>query len=248
MSRTRLSPPGSGSRWCRSGCIDHDLAQHGVNWAWPELAAIDPGRSDPRPDSSYWVHTAVRVILSGGAGIDMGTIGALARSMAPAGGVAPLAGQVEYRWPISPREECDAAPDDDDLLALLGGGDLRDQARDLAMTTPPAELRDAFQLAAGLPGWADGAYAAVEREIAARQPGEAAREWITSAFGVTRLLIAMALRGKDAGPASTAATAVVLIMMRNMIRAVRQLVPAWNADVLNNPLVAPSFLVGFLNR
>jgi hypothetical protein len=228
--------------------IDHDLTQRGVNWALPELAAMDPGRSDPRPDSSYWVHTAVQLMLSGGAGINMGTIGALARTMAPAGGVAPLAGQVEYRWPISPREERYAAPDDDDLLALLSSGDLRDQARDLAMTTPLGELRDAFQLAAGLPGWADGACAAVEREIAAGQPGEAAREWIMSAFGVTRLLIATALRGKDAGPASTAATAAVLIMMRNMIKAVRRLVPAGNFDVLNNPLVAPSFLVDFLNR
>jgi hypothetical protein len=187
-------------------------------------------------------------MLSGGAGIDMGTIGALARAMAPAGGVAPLAGQVEYRWPISPDDERDAAPDDDDLLALLGSGDLRDQARDLAMTTPPAELRDAFQLATGLPGWADSACAAVEREIVAGQPGEASREWITSAFGVTRLLVAMALRGRDAGPASAAATAVVLIMMRNMLRSVRQLVPAWNADMLSNPLVAPSFLADFLNH
>jgi hypothetical protein len=58
----------------------------------------------------------------------------------------------------------------------------------------------------------------------------------------------MALRDKDAGPAGTAVTAVLLIMMRNMIRAVRQLVPAWNADVLNNPFVAPSFLADFLNR
>jgi hypothetical protein len=114
-------------------------------------------------------------MLSGGAGIDMGTIGALARTMAPAGGVAPLAGQVEYRWPISPREERDAAPDDSDLLALLGSGDLRDQARDIAMTAPLAELRDAFRLAAGLSGWADDACTAVEREIAAGQLGEAAR-------------------------------------------------------------------------
>jgi hypothetical protein len=116
------------------------------------------------------------------------------------------------------------------------------------MTTPADELRDAFQLATGLPGWADGTCAAVEREIAAGQRGEAVKEWITSAFGVTRLLMAVALRGKDAGPASTAATAMVLIMMRNMIRAVRQFVPAGNLGVLKNPLIAPLFLTGFLTR
>jgi len=28
----------------------------------------------------------------------------------------------------------------------------------------------------------------------------------------------------------------------------RQLIPAGNFDVLNNPLVGPSFLIGFLDR
>ena len=71
------------------------------------------------------------------------------------------------------------------------------------MTTPTAELRDAFPLAAGLPGWADGTCAAVEQEIASGQLGEAAKEWIISAFGVlTRLLLAMALPDQDAGPAA----------------------------------------------
>ena len=60
-------------------------------------------------------------------------------------------GQVEYRWPISCGEEPGGVLEDEDLLALLGGGDLRDRARDLAMTVPAAELRDAFQLAAGCP-------------------------------------------------------------------------------------------------
>jgi hypothetical protein len=53
-------------------------------------------------------------------------------------------GQVEYRWPISCGEEPGGVLEDEDLLALLGGGDLRDRARDLAMTVPAAELRDAF--------------------------------------------------------------------------------------------------------
>ena len=116
--------------------IDHALARRGIDWSWPELARLDPGRSGSPPDSSYWVYTAVQVMLSGGAGLDMGTIGSIARAMAPAGGVAPIAGQIEYRWPISPAEERDSAPDDEDLLALLGTGDLRDQARKLAMTDP----------------------------------------------------------------------------------------------------------------
>jgi len=228
--------------------IDRALAQRGVNWSWPELAKLDPGRSSTRPACSDWIYTAVQLMRSGGEGIDMGTIGALARTMAPANGVAPLAGQVEYRWPISRGEEPVGGPEDEDLLALLDGGDLRDRARDLAMTVPAAELRDAFQLAAGLPGWADRICAAAEREIAVGQLGEAAKEWIMSAFGVTRPLMAMALREPNASPAATAITALVLIMIRNMIRTVRQLMPAGNFEVLNNPLVAPAFLIDFLDR
>ena len=90
--------------------IDRGLARRGVNWSLPELAALDPGRSDPPPTGRDWTYTAVQVTLSGGQGIDMGTIGALARTLAPAGGVAPLAGQVEYRWPISRGEEPPACP------------------------------------------------------------------------------------------------------------------------------------------
>ena len=178
----------------------------------------------------------------------MGTIGALVRTMAPAGGAAPLAGQIEYGWPISRGEEPGGLPDDENLLTLLGGRDMRDQARDLAMTVPAAELRDAFKVAAGLPGWADGICAAAEREIAAGKLGEATKEWIASTFGLTRLLMAAALRDQNAGPASTATTALALIIVRNVIRTLRQLIPAGNFDVLNNPLFAPSFLIDFLDR
>jgi hypothetical protein len=85
----------------------------------------------------------------------MAMVGALARTLAPAGGAAPIAGQVEYRWPISRGQEPGGLADDDDLLALLGPGDLQDKMRGLAMTSPTAELRETFQLAAGLSGWAD---------------------------------------------------------------------------------------------
>ena len=228
--------------------IDDALARRGIDWSWPELARLDPGRSDSPPDSSYWVYTAVQVMLSGGAGLDMGTVGSLARIFAPAGGVAPIAGQIEYRWPISPAAERDNAPDDEDLLALLGAGDLRDQARNLALTTPAAELRDAYQAAEAMAAWADSACTAVEREIADGKPGDAVTEWVTTAFGPTRLMMAVALQDQDASPASTAATAMMLILIRNMLRAVRQLVPDGNFDVLRNPMAAPSFLVDFLGR
>ena len=227
--------------------IDQALAQRGIDWSWPELARLDPGRSGSPPDSSYLAYTAVQVMLSGGAGLDMGTVGSFARAMAPAGGVAPIAGQIEYRWPVSPAEERASAPDDEDLLALLSIGDLRDHARNLVMAAA-AELLDACQTARALAAWADGACTAVEREIADGQPGDAVKDWVTAAYGPARLMMAVALRDHDAGPAGTAVTAVLLIVIRNMLRAVRQLVPGTDFGVLANPMVAPAFLVGFLSR
>src|SRR5262249_9903094 len=110
------------------------------------------------------------------------------------------------------------------------------------------ELRDAYQAAAALTAWAEGACTAVEREIADGQPGDAVTEWVMAAFGPPRLMMVVALRAQDAGPASTAVTAVMLILIRNMLRAVRQLMPDGSFDVLRNPMVAPSFLADFLGR
>ena len=72
------------------------------------------------------------------------------------------------------------------------------------------------------------------------------RSWITSAFGLTRILLAIALRDQNAAPAATATTALVLILIRNVLRTLRQLMPAGNFAVLNSPLAAPSFLIDFL--
>jgi hypothetical protein len=61
-------------------------------------------------------------------------------------------------------------------------------------------------------------------------------------------MMAVALRDQDAGPASTATTAVLLVLIRNMLRSVRQVMPDSNFDVLSNPMIAPPFLAGFLSR
>ena len=96
--------------------------------------------------------------------------------------------------------------------------------------------------------WADGACTAVELEIAGGKPGGAVREWVTASLGTARLIMAIALPREDAGPASTAATAVVLIMIRTMIRTVRDRPPGWDFDVLKNPMIAPACLTDFLSR
>jgi hypothetical protein len=208
---------------------------------------MDPGRSGDPLTAGDWGYTAVLAMLGGGASLDMDTIGRLAGTMAP-GGVAPIAGQVEYRWPASPAEERDSAPDDDEILALLGDGDLRDYARDLIATVPAAELLDAYQTTKAMAAWADGACTAVEREIAEGKPGGAVREWVTASLGTARLIMAIALPREDTGPAGTAATAVILIMIRTMIRAVCNGPPGADFDVLKNPMIAPTCLTDFLSR
>ena len=116
------------------------------------------------------------------------------------------------------------------------------------MTSPAAELRDAYQVAAAMAAWANGACSAVEREIADGQPGDAVTQWVRTAFGPTRLMMAVTLQDHDRGPTRTAVTAVALILIRSLLRSVRQLVPDGNFDVLRHPMVAPSFLADFLGR
>jgi hypothetical protein len=228
--------------------IDHALAQGGVDWAAPAFAGLDPGLGQDNSTSSDWVFTTMQLVRGGSEGINMATVGALARTLAPAGGAAPIAGQVEYRWPISRGEEPAGLADDDELLALLGPGDLRNTLRGLAMTAPAPELREAFQLAADLPGWADGVCAAVEQEIAAGQIGPAIQEWVMGASGVPRLLLASSLRDPGAGPTVTAATALALLLVRTMIRALRPLLPPESFEVIKNPIAAPAILTSFLER
>jgi len=94
----------------------------------------------------------------------------------------------------------------------------------------------------------DGACTAVELGTAEGKPGGAVREWVTASLGTARLMMAIALPREDAGPASTAATAVVLIMIRTMIRTVRDGLPGWDFDMLKNPMITSACLTDFLSR
>ncbi len=228
--------------------IDRALQGMGVDWSAPPLARLDPGLAAEQPGRNGLMFTAVQAMLTGGAGTDMASIGSFARSLAPAGGAAPLAGQIEYRWPVSRGREPPGLPDDEDIISQLHNHDLRQQMTGLAARTPLAELRDAFTLAASLPGWATGMCAAVEAEIRTGELGPAAQEWVISSAGLTRLVLTFALRDAKPGPADTAIAALGWIFVRNMIRALRPLLPAANFDVLDNPLSVPPFLAAFLSR
>lgn len=226
--------------------IDAALQDMGIDWSAPRLAGLDPGLADEPPARDDLVYTAVRAMLTGGAGLDMASIGSFARLMAPAGGAAPLAGQIEYRWPVSRGKEPPGLPSDEDVVSLLANQDLREQMTALAAATPLDELRDAFTLARSLPGWAADTCAVTEAEIAAGDLGQAARQWAIYSAGLTRLILIFSLDSTAPGPADTAVAALGWVFVRNMIRSLRALLPASNFEVLSNPLSVPEFIVAFL--
>lgn len=136
-----------------------------------------------------------------------------------------------------------------DLAERLGNGhDVEVLLAGPAMSVPAAELRGRPPGGRGDERLGRGRVRAVEQGIEDGQPGDGVKEWVTAAFGTARLIMAVALRDQDAGAASTAATALMLIMIRTGLKAVHQLMPDANFDVLENPMIVPSFLVGFLSR
>jgi len=225
--------------------IDAALVKLGVNWSAPELIALDPGSGTDAATVNEWMYASVHMLLTGVAGIDMATIGRLARSTGPVGGAAPLAGQVEYRWPGN-HEQADPHLTDNGGLDFLPEGDLRVYLRDLAATTAMKELLEAWRAAAQAGTWANDLCDAVEREIAAREPGEAMKEWFLGAFGPPRLMIITALRHAKPRPIDLATNALGLILIRGIIRNLRQLLPEGRFDLLANPAVAPPFLRPFM--
>ena len=75
--------------------FDEALADAGVGWSSPELAAHDPGRVSEPVTGADWAYTAVHASLSGGSAVDLDTMGAAARAMLPAGAFAPVAAWME---------------------------------------------------------------------------------------------------------------------------------------------------------
>jgi hypothetical protein len=72
------------------------------------------------------------------------------------------------------------------------------------------------------------------------------KEWIHGAFGPPRLMLITAMRRAKPGPIDLATNALALILVRGIIRHLRQLLPDGNFDLLANPAVTPGFLRSFM--
>lgn len=230
--------------------IDEALAKSGIDWAAPAVATLDPGFGlDQEPTTSKdWIFAAVHMLLAGSSGIDMATLGSLARALAPAGAAAPLAGQVEYRWPDDADHVDDRLNSAEGLRAILPDGDLREYFRHLALTTPLHELRQTWLLAADTPTWAERLAAAVEQELAEHRHGPATQEWIFTALGTGRLLLANALRETQPRAMGTAVTTLGLLFIRDMVRKLRRLWPDGHFELLELAIAGPKFLSDFIRE
>ena len=96
--------------------------------------------------------------------------------------------------------------------------------------------------------WADRACAAVEREIADGQPGDAVTGWVTTALGPARLMMAVALQGQGRGPGQHGRHRPDADHDPQHDQGRAPALPAGNFDVLKNPMIAPPFLADFLSR
>jgi hypothetical protein len=230
--------------------IDRGLARLGVDWSFPALAGLDPGRSDSWLAGSDLAHIAVQVVLNGGQGINVGTIGAIVRALAPAGGIAPLAGQVEYRWPISRGEEPSGLPTMTSCWPPCSTAAATCEAR--PVTWPwPRRQPSCWTPSAWPRGCPDGPTGPARPLSGRSPPGNWARPQGNGSPAPPADCPGSCWAAHceaGAGPASTAETALMLIFIRNMFRTVRQIVPAGSFDVMDNPMVAPPFLIDFLNR
>jgi len=108
-----------------------------------------------------------------------------------------------------------------------------------------AELQDALRLAMWLPGWANGCVRRSSKRFC-RVGGRRRKRLGNEYFRIDASSHDYVLRDRNAAPAATAVTALILIWMRNAYRVLRQLLPAENFELLNSPIVAPGFLVDSL--
>jgi hypothetical protein len=227
--------------------IDAKLALIGAPWTAPDLLALDKGSVSEPATADDWKYVAIQVLREGGRGVDISTLGAMARSLLPAGAAAPVASRMEYGWPGNDEDAATLLTENGEL-ATVPHVDLRDHFRELAADSPLADLRDAWQAAEQLRHWAVALCDAVERELAEGRPGPACEEWWIGSLGPSRLQLVASLRTKDAGPFDLAQTALQLVMERNYMQNLQTLTPEGNFGILQTPYLLPPPILNFYQK
>jgi hypothetical protein len=228
--------------------IDNALTRLGVDWAPHTVAQYDPSPARERATAKTWTYQTVLALRTGGSEVTVDMMGAMARSMIPAGAAAPFAAALEDRWPDNDAEA--------ELLLNEAGGltfmpttDVRDQFDHMANSLPMNDLHAGWAAAAQLREWAVDLCDAVEREIATNALGSATEEWrLGVTIGVSRMLLATGLRDADASETTLAFTALLLILMRTSFSQLHDLMPDGHFDYLAAPGVVPACLHQFFGH
>jgi hypothetical protein len=225
--------------------IDNALTRLGVDWAPPAVAKYDTGPARERATAKDWTYQTVLALRTGGSEVTVDMMGAMARSMMPAGAAAPFAASMEDRWPDNDAE-AELLLNDAGGLAFMPTGDVRELFDHMANSLPMSDLHAGWMAATRLRRWAVDLCDAVEREIAADALGSATGEWVLGVMiGVSRMLLATGLRDAEAGETTLAFTAMLLILMRTHFARLGDLMPDGQFEYLAMPGVLAACLSEF---
>lgn len=223
--------------------IDQLLTEAGMDWTPPPLAQLDRGPVATEPLTGRdFATNAVSAVLLGGQELSGDLLGGMIRMLVPAESASPFASMVEHGTE-APEVPTDALLTETGGLAILPAGDLRDLLRKVIADAPLAVLRTAWQTSEDLHSWAAALCDAVEREAQARQAGPATTEWVVGTYLVLpRVFLTTALRGRRRHPADKAFAAVNLLMVREMILAMRAAAPGGHWHLLRDYPFLPTCL------
>lgn len=215
--------------------IDDRLRDAGLSWAPEAIARLDKGSSSPeRMTPRDVASTAVTMIRHGAPAIWNQDLGDVARALSPADAASPLASMIEHL------SEDPRAVSVQEVEGIVPVGDLRDHLRELTATTPLEILRLAWQTVEDLRSWAEGLCTAVEAELDAHQPGDAALAWFQAAGLGARLFLVIALRLTRHTVTDQAQSAATLLLLRDILQQLWHRMPEGSWELLNNPAVVPA--------
>lgn len=217
--------------------IDDRLRDAGLSWSPEAVARLDKGSSSPeRMTTRDVASNAVTVIRLGAPAICNQDLGDVARALLPADAASPLASIIEHL------SEDPGGVSVQEVDGVVPVGDFRDHLRELTASTPLEVLRVAWQTVEGLRAWAQSLCTAVEAELDAHQPGEAALAWFLAAGLSARLFLVTALRHHRHTPTEQAQSAAGLLMVRDMLLRLRHQMPEGSWELLTNPALVPECL------
>ncbi|MFE1907414.1 hypothetical protein ACFW96_27630 [Streptomyces gardneri] len=211
-----------------------------VPWPPAELAQLDENLGAERMTPQGAALFAADALLTGSAPLP--SIGALLRGVAPGLEVNPIASLVETTVRDVPHSPV-LGPDES--LAMLSG-DVRGILHELAATASQEDLGAAWHVARDVRAWALDLCARAEAELAARAPGDATMEWWISRQLPAGLSLLDELRTRHERAATTALSALGLLLQREQFAELDRVQPGCQWDLFQTPGFLPPPARAFL--